>query len=154
MSANSVTRPETSSCRGRSNACPENWSMGNTRSASAWQTSPAFMSEVWRPQDNRLHQVTLCECPPRAGLQVLLEAHGARLVGELNEGNQSPGAIRHRVTGATGIVHLQSSFDVGGQSDVIPAWLVYAAQDIDDPPRWSHAMSTARRSPFGISRSS
>jgi len=61
---------------------------------------------------------------------VSLGANRARFTGELNERNQSPRAIHHRVTGAPGVVHRQSSLDAGGQSDVIPLRSGDAAQEI------------------------
>jgi len=83
-----------------------------------------------------------------SGLEVLLEAHSARLVGKLERDDDTPGSITNGVSAGTAIVPVQAFVDIARDTDVVARRIAFAAQNVDEPlPGAEH-----RRAEWQVSR--
>ena len=77
-------------------------------------------------------EMALRKRAPGTGLQVLLEASGSSLVGELDHDKQRPGSMLHRVTARTSVVPVDSIIDIAGAADVVSRRVAFAAEDVNE----------------------
>jgi len=109
---------------------------GHTSSMTAsGRESNGFQSPFRSPE------MALGERSPRARLQVLLELRCARLVRQLDGGDELPGAQRRRVHGPATIVRVQPLLHVACNARVVPRRRRHAAEDVDDRPVAHHDAS-------------
>ena len=76
--------------------------------------------------------MTLGEGASRARLQVTLEADRLALRRKFNRHYNRPRTVFDGMTRGSAVVPVQTIFDVGGDTDVMPVGLRIAAEDIDE----------------------
>ena len=93
-----------------------------------------------------LPEMTLNECPARAGFQIALEGHGGSFINEFDRNHQPPRPVRRRIPRAASVVIFQTCGDVAGQSNVRPVWIADALEKVHESLGGSHVCDPSNAS--------
>jgi hypothetical protein len=91
--------------------------------------------------------VSLREGAARAGLQIALEAEGARLISELNDDVNPPRSARSSVRTVALVVTSQSCFDIRREPDIEVWTVICVSQNVDESLVSCHAIGKANQMP-------
>jgi hypothetical protein len=83
--------------------------------------------------------MALGECSPRAGLQIPLKAIGFELRRELDGDDHAPWPIAGGMNVLSGVVAVQSSNDVAGDTNVVASGVALTSEDVDEAFLSGHA---------------